>query len=64
MTNKGKKLERCLSFDMSFDKVLQCFVMTDQKEVDGSIERSKTKRSPQDDASPRPRRTKKRLISD
>lgn len=56
MTNKGKKLERCLSFDMSFDKALQCFVMTDPKEVDESIERSKTKRPRQDDAPLRPRR--------
>jgi hypothetical protein len=56
VTNKGKKLERCLSFDMSFDKALQCFVMIDPKEVGESIERSKAKSPRQDDAPPRARR--------
>ena len=56
MTNKGKRLERWVSFDMSFDKALQCFVMIDPKEVGESIKQSKAKKPAQDDAAPRPRR--------
>jgi len=49
VTNKGKKLEPPLRLDMSFEEALQRFVATKPGEVDESIERSKTKRPPQDE---------------
>lgn len=59
MTNKGKKLEPPLKLDMSFGEALSRFVATKPKEVDEGIERSKTKKPPQDDAPRRPAPAKK-----
>lgn len=64
MTNKGKKLEPPLKLDMSFEEALSRFAATDPKQVEASIDRSKTKRPPEDASSGRPeritRRSKKR----
>ena len=51
---KGDKLEPPLRLDMSFGEALSRFVATVPKEVDESIERSKTKRPPQDETPRRP----------
>ena len=59
MTNKGKKLEPPLKLDMSFSEALSRFVATKPAEVDEGIERSKTKRPPQDGPPRRPRREKR-----
>jgi hypothetical protein len=57
---KGTKLEPPLKLDMSFDEALSRFLVTDPKEVAETIERSKTKRPPQDAPPPRrPARTKR-----
>jgi len=50
VTNKGKKLEPPLKLDMSFGEALDRLVGTDQKEVDESVERAKTKKPPQADS--------------
>jgi hypothetical protein len=55
---KGAKLDPPLRLDMSFEEALERFIGTDPKEVDESIERSKTKRPPQDDAPRRSGRSK------
>jgi hypothetical protein len=57
MTNKGKKMEPPLKLDMSFAEALGRFVRTDPKEVDESVERSKTKKPPQDNSLRQPRRS-------
>lgn len=54
MTNKGKKMEPPLKLDMSFSEALGRFVRTSPQEVDESIERSKTKKPPQDAPPRRP----------
>jgi hypothetical protein len=51
---KGTKLDPPLRLDMSFDEALSRFVATNPEEVDESVQRSKTKRPPQDEA---PRRS-------
>lgn len=48
MTNKGKKLDAPLKLDLAFGEALSRFVATNPKEVEDSIERSKTKKPPQD----------------
>ncbi len=48
MTNKGKKLEPPLRLDIDFTEALSRFVATDSKEVEDSVERSKTKKPPRD----------------
>jgi hypothetical protein len=59
MTNKGKKLEPPLRLDMHFGEALSRFVATDPKEVEGSVDRSKTKKPPQDGPPRRPARQKR-----
>ena len=59
MTNKGKKLDPPLKLDMSFGEALSRFVATKPGEVDESIERSKTKRPPQDGPLRRPEAPKR-----
>jgi hypothetical protein len=54
VTNKGKKLEPPLKLDMCFGEAMERFVATSPEEVDESIERSKTKRPPQDGTLRRP----------
>jgi hypothetical protein len=51
-------MEPPLRLDMTFDEAMSRFVTTNPKEVDESIERSKTKQPPQDDTPRRPVRTK------
>jgi hypothetical protein len=58
VTNKGRKLDPPLRLDMPFEEAMERFVATKSSEVDESIERSRTKRPPQDDAPRRPRRSK------
>jgi hypothetical protein len=60
MTNKGKKLEPPLKLDMSFSEALSRFAATDPGEVEENIERSKTKRPPQDGTPRRPARQEQR----
>jgi hypothetical protein len=55
---RGTKLDPPLRLDMSFEEALERFIGTDPKEVDESIERSKTKRPPQDLPPRRPGRSK------
>lgn len=60
MTNKkGTKLDPPLRLDIDFAEALNRFVATVPKEVDESIERSKTKRPPQDVTPRRSPRTKR-----
>ena len=59
MTNKGKKLEPPLKLDMSFSEALSRFAATKPKEVEEGIERSKTKKPPQDGSPRRPGRTRR-----
>jgi hypothetical protein len=61
MTGK-RKLEPPLKLDLSFDEALSRFVATEPKEVVESIERSKTKKPPQDKPPRRPRRPKARAL--
>ena len=58
MTNKGKKMEPPLKLNMSFEEALGRFARTDPKEVEESIERSKTKKPPQDDPPRQPMKSK------
>ena len=58
MTNVGKKLEPPLKLDLSFSEALSRFVATKPKEVDAGIERSKTKKPPQDGSPRRSGRSK------
>lgn len=53
-----KKVEPALKLDMGFGEFLARAVQTDPKEVQESIERSKTKKPPQD-APRRPERAKR-----
>jgi len=53
---KGAKLEPPLKLDMSFGEALSRFVATKPEEVAESVERSKTKKPPQDAAPRRPER--------
>jgi hypothetical protein len=62
VTNKGKKLEPPLRLDMNFFESLERFVHTDPKEVEESIERSKTKVPPQDGAPRRRGRSKEHQV--
>jgi hypothetical protein len=55
MTNEGKKLEPPLKLNMSFGEALSRFVATKPGEVDESVERSKTKKPPGDEAPQRPK---------
>lgn len=59
MTNKGKKLEPPLKLNIGFEEALSRFVATNPKEVEESIERSKTKKPPQDTPPRRPASKKK-----
>ncbi len=59
MTNKGKKLEPPLKLDMGFSETLARALQTKPAEVEESIERSKTKRPPQDATPRRPERHKR-----
>ncbi len=59
MTNAGKKLEPPLRLDMSFEEALGRFAVTKPVEVEESIERSKAKKPPQDDALRRPGRVRR-----
>lgn len=61
---KGTKLDPPLRLDMSFQAALGRFIATKPEEVEESVERSKAKRPPEDDASGRPLRTAKRLKKD
>jgi hypothetical protein len=55
MTGETKKTtEPPLKLDMSFGELLTRALQTDPKEVDESIQRSKTKKPPQDAAPRRP----------
>jgi hypothetical protein len=45
---KGTKLDPLLRLDMSFEEALSRFVATKPEEVEESIERSKTKRPPEE----------------
>ena len=63
MTEKPKKLEPPLKLDLSFEEALSRFVATIPKEVDASIERSKTKKPPQDATLRRPARRSEREAS-
>jgi hypothetical protein len=56
MTGK-RKLERPLKLDLSFDDALSRFVVTKPEQVDESIERSKTKKPPQNEPLRRPERS-------
>jgi hypothetical protein len=58
--NDKRKLEPPLRLDMDFNEALSRFVATDPKEVDESIERSKTKKPPGDGPPRRPARTSDR----
>lgn len=60
MNAKGKKLEPPLYLDMDFEEALSRFVAADPKEVDESVERSKTRRPPRDEPPRRPARQKQR----
>lgn len=60
MTNKGKKLEPPLRLDMNFSEALSRFAATDPKEVEESVERSKTKKPPRDGPPRRPARQEQR----
>ena len=55
---KGTKLEPPLKLDMSFGEALARYIATNPKEVEESIERSKTKTPPEPGE---PRRRKVRL---
>ena len=59
MTNKGKKLDPPLKLDLSFTEAMSRFVATSPKEVAEGIERSKTKKPPQDDPPRRPARSER-----
>jgi hypothetical protein len=61
MTGK-RKLEPPLKLNLSFDEALSRFVATEPKEVAESIERSKTKKPPQDEPPRRPGRPKRRAL--
>ena len=51
---KGAKMEPPLRLDMTFGEALERFVAVKPEEVDESIDRSKTKRPPQDGPPRRP----------
>jgi hypothetical protein len=57
MTNDGKKLEPPFRLDIEFGEALSRFAATKPKEVAESIERSKTKKPPQEDSPRRPGRS-------
>jgi len=57
---KGAKLEPPLKLDMSFGEALSRFVATKPEEVAESVERSKTKKPPQDGP---PRRPGRKIVS-
>lgn len=59
MTNKDKKLEPPLKLEMSFSEALSRFVATKPEHVEESVERSKTRKPPQDEAPRRPTRSKR-----
>ncbi len=59
MTNKGRKMEPPLKLDMSFDEAMSRFVAAAPEEVSANIERSKTKRPPEDGLPGRPERKKR-----
>jgi len=63
MTNKGKKLEAKLKLDMSFDEAMSRFIATDPKEFAESIDRSKTKKPPEDGSPRRQGRVKRTVTS-
>jgi len=46
MNAKGRKLEPKLGLDMPFAEALERFVLTDPKEVERSIAKSKNKKPP------------------
>jgi len=46
MTDQKRKLEPPLNLDMDFGEALKRFLQTDPKEVEESVERSKTKKPP------------------
>jgi hypothetical protein len=54
MTDDKRKTEPPLKLDMNFGEALNRFVATKPQEVAESVERSKTKRPPQDDPPRRP----------
>lgn len=54
MTEKGRKQEPPFTLDVSFGEAMTRFVAVKPKEVEESIERSKTKKPPQDDPPRRP----------
>ena len=54
MTRIGQKPEPPLKLDMDFGEALSRFVATKPSEVEDSIERSKTKKPPQDSPPRRP----------
>jgi hypothetical protein len=55
---KGAKMEPPLKLDMSFDEALGRFTQASPEEVAESIDRSKTKKPPQDCPPRRPRKLK------
>ncbi len=59
MTDEKRKLEPPLKLDMDFGEALSRFVATKPKEVSDSVERSKTKKPPQDGPPRRPTRPKR-----
>ena len=54
MTDEKRKTEPPLALNMSFEEALSRFAATDPKEVAEGIERSKTKKPPQDGTPRRP----------
>lgn len=54
--DEKRKLEPPLRLDLDFGEALERFVQTKPKEVAESVERSKTKRPPQDEFPRRPER--------
>ena len=62
MTGEGKKLEPPLKLDMDFGEALSRFVATFTKEVEESVERSKTKKPPGDEPFRRPSQSKARTL--
>ena len=58
MTDQKRKLEPPLKLDLDFGQALERFLQTDPKEVDESIERSKSKKPPgAETPTARPRQT-------
>jgi hypothetical protein len=57
---KGTKLDPPMRLDLDFEEALNRFAATKPEEVEGSIERSKTKRPPEDEPLGRPSEVKGR----